>query len=488
MSPNETGQTQSPRSTFYQSFYQTDLTAVDQKKTISRLDFVYGFDIPALIITFLNTKLDGYLKFKTQSGDVSGLSFFEGQIQHIDVSDAETKIGTLLINSRMITKDLLDKALAEKGELPIGVYLIKKGYVKAEQVGEVLLTQSRMRLSKLISETKYKLSFEENKLQFKTSEVNLDRFNILMHDWIASKFSEAWLLGHYIEYYNSVCKVNWENIKFFEGQNYPLFVSVGIDFFEKVDNGNLSNLAVSFEKNKNFFKALHFLILLNWVELVPSEEDDKVEVKLKHLYKLIINKTDVELLNELSLITKEDPENLETIFELIKSNYLDRSVGHVDMKLEIEKKMMSLLLNHKSILSKLHTNNNKVVPTKVAVDMQPILRLLLAQNYKQALTLAKKNKDQASSTPKLQLYIAWGQIALAYFENVAFSVVQLENDFMLTLPEDVNSAEYHYVYSLLFKIKKQDSQADKSYKTAVQLNSDIRNFPYQKSLFSWFKK
>ena len=171
----------SVRSSFYQNLY---LPVADQNRIwgdLNQLKECFGYDLIAVMSLFHQHKMSAKIILTVDTKTKHSITFEEGQIQFIEIADSDTRIGTLLINHRLITKALLDKALNDKGDLPIGTYLVQKGYVSKEQIGQVLLTQSRLRLSKLISEEKFQLNLEKSNIKIQTSEININQFYVLIN-------------------------------------------------------------------------------------------------------------------------------------------------------------------------------------------------------------------------------------------------------------------------------------------------------------------
>ena len=118
--------------------------------------------------------------------------------------------------------------------------------------------------------------------------------------------------------------------------------------------------------------------------------------------------------------------------------------------------------------------------------MKPIKALLLAERYTEALALVKKHKNAIASVAGLQLYSAWAHLGLALFKGTQISMGTLEKEFLNVLPEDMTTADYHYVNYLLLKVKKQDSQANVALKRATDQDGRIKEYPQSKGLFGWF--
>jgi len=479
----------STRARFYQNLYSLHTNGPKIIADIEKLKSCYGYDITAIIILFQKYGLSGRVELETKSGQINAVVFHEGQIQFIELSDTDTRIGTLLVNHRLITQQQLEQALKEQTGVPIGAYLVQRGIINKEQIGSVLLTQSRTRLSKLISDEQFSIRIKESETKIKSSELNIEQFHLLVHDWILSKFSHDWLNAHYLEYYNYVVTVNFSYFRPADVQKYSVLSLFNANFLEIIDGQKISDLALLFENNKNLFKALHFLMLLKWIQIEPSAEEDSYELKIKHIYKLIMNKTGLDLAYQLSLITKQDANNIEAIYEELQRSFLGPETLASEFKLEIDKRVLNLLINFRTI--KNSNAINEVAPEKKpaqpkTVDVKPIKSLLLAQRYSEALALVKKYKDSMTSVSCLQMYSAWAHLGLSLFKGTQISMGTLEKEFLNILPEDMTAADYHYVNYMLLKSKKQDSQAEIALKRATSADPNIKNYPVSKGLFGWF--
>lgn len=456
---------------------------------LSQLKSCYGYDITAIVMLFQKYGLSGRVELESKSGQINAVVFHEGAIQFIELSDSDTRIGTLLVNHRLITQQQLEQALKEQTGIPIGAYLVQRGLINKEQIGSVLLTQSRTRLSKLISDEQFSIRIKESDTKIKSSELNVEQFNLLVHDWILSKFTAEWLNAHYLEYYNYTVTVNFDNFRATDVQKFSVLSLFNANFLEIIDAQKISDLALLFENNKNLFKALHFLMLLKWIKIEPSRDPDNYELKIKHIYKLIMNKTGLDLAYWLSLITKQDANNIEAIYEELQKSFLGPETLTNEFKMEIDKKILNLLINFRNIKNATPTADasadKKAAPPK-AVDVRPIKALLLSEKYSEALAMVKRHKDAITSVSGLQLYSAWAHLGLALFKGTQISMGTLEKEFLNVLPEDMTTADYHYVNYLLLKVKKQDNQAAAALKRATDRDPKIKDYPQSKGLFGWF--
>lgn len=479
----------STRARFYQNLFSAHTNGPKIIADLEKLTSCYGYDITTIVILFQKYSLSGRIELETKSGQVNAVVFQEGQIQFIELSDTDTRIGTLLVNHKLITQQQLEQALKEQTGVPIGAYLVQRGIINKEQIGSVLLTQSRTRLSKLISDEQFAIRLKETNTKIKSSELNIEQFYLLVHDWILSKFSHDWLNAHYLEYYNYVVTVDFSSFRPSDVQKYSVLSLFNANFLEIIDGQKIGDLALLFENNKNLFKAIHFLMLLKWIQIDPSQEADVYDLKIKHIYKLIMNKNGLDLAYQLSLITKQDANNIEAIYEELQKSFLGPESLTNEFKMEIDKKVLNLLINFRTI--KNTASINEVAPEKKAaqpkvVDVRPIKSLLLAQRYSEALAMVKKHKDSISSVSCLQLYSAWAHLGLSLFKGTQISIATLEKEFLNILPEDMMAADYHYVNYMLLKSKKQDTQAEVALKRALAADPRIKDYPQSKGLFGWF--
>ena len=486
-SSNDNSLLDSRRSRFYQNLYLPNTNDVKILNDLTNLKSCYGYDITTIIILFQKYKLSGKIQLETKTNQTNAVVFQEGQIQYIELSDTDTRIGTLLINNGLISKAQLEQALSEKTDLPIGAYLVQQGLINREQIGTVLLAQSRTRLSKLINEDQYAIKVIGSETKIKSSELNLEQFFLLVHDWILSKFTPEWLNAHYLEYYNFKITVNWSDFQMADAMNYSVLTLFKDSFIDIIDGQKISDLAIKYENNKNFFKAIHFLVLLKWITIRPSGEADNYEIKIKHVYKLIMNKTGMDLVKQLSLITKLDERSIDQIYEELQKTYLGPESLVNEFKLEIDKKVLNLLINFRNLqnISSDSQLEKKQISQK-AVDTKAIKTLLLAQKYNEALALVKKSKDMLTQTPQLQLFSAWAHMGLALFKGTQISAGTLEKEFLNVLPEDMTTGDYHYVNYMLLKVKRQDGQASLALKKAYEIDPATKAYPVVKSLFGWF--
>ena len=281
--------------------------------------------------------------------------------------------------------------------------------------------------------------------------------------------------------------MNWTNLGAIDTTHFSLLSLLGETFFDLIEGQVIQNLVSTFENNAHFFKAIHFLVITNIIEIDPSSEKINYEIRIKHIYKLLMNKNGSDLAYITGLITKQNPHEIDKIYEDLNQNYLGPETLHNDFKLEIDRRMINLMIHQKNIKSSESNNESQLkVRNQKAVDANLIKNMLQAQKYNDALVYIKKYKDQIHTEPKLQLFSAWSHLGLALFKGTQISPLTLEKEFTSILPEDMGSADYHYVNYLFLKSKKQDTPANNALKQAILQDSNIKNYPTIKSIFDWF--
>ncbi|MFN3453686.1 MAG: hypothetical protein ACK41T_01920 [Pseudobdellovibrio sp.] len=478
------------RSRLYLNLYLSEPLKSQTLEDIKKLNICYGYDIPALIISALRSSLSIKVKLIDKTSQSYVIFFNNGHIQNIEIADTDTRLGALLVQTGIISTVQLEQVLLSKpSAVPIGNYLIDKGLITKEQMGVVLVNQSRMRLSNLIGENLYQVEITENQNLMQTAELIPDQLKHLIHDWTLSKLSTEWLNAHYIEYFNFKIKVLWNSINISDLKNYTLLNLADENILDSIENLTLADLILKYENNKNIFKILHFLLLTQSICLVKENELGNNDLKIKHIYKLTMGKTGDHLITLLSQITKTDSLSLDDINEKIQKDFLTLDTHLNEFKLDISKRVLNLLLSSKKQTLELTQRNitkKQKEPKQQKVDLGPIKSLLLNKKYTEALTLVKNQKHLNSTHPTLQLYSAWAYMGLALFKKTDISISTLEKEFNDILPEDMTTADYYYVNYLLLKIKKQDQTAQSYLKKAIDLDPLVKSYPVESSFFDWF--
>lgn len=483
---------QSARKQLYEIYANSAAKSRAKKRLIESLDEIYGYDILFLVGLIMKSDFSGELNIINQHNVISGITFSLGKITRIDLNDKDTFMGELLIQDGYLTREQLSHFLQDKSK-PLGEILLNNKIITPEQIILTLIKQIRLRLSRFIDATKYRVNFSETDPDEKPIFITYNDFLELAHDQIAGRFSVEWLKLHYMDAYEG--DLSWINQNPTENiSQLPLMADLKKVLSQKTSEIKLSNVADSIKSDKDreyFFKCVHFGVMSGELALIYSESGQN-ETTLKKIYQACSNKTGIDLLETLAHIVKCKPTEIDLIFQSINNHVIQYTGDDLDMKNNMFRIVLDML-SKKDFYSKeveKKYSQNQPTPineTQIQLSIQSIFTDLVNKKGYAALDKLKRISQFSATTPKIKLYMIWTKCLVSLENNIKINLADLERDFLQILPEDKETADYYYTKTLLHLVKKEKSKAEESYQKAVKLNPVFKNYSPIKSLESFMK-
>ncbi len=469
----------SPRKDLYEVFSHPEFSNRQRKKVIEALDDVDGFDITFVISHILNIKLMGHLNIVSQNNEVSGITFGQGFITHIDLPDKKTYFGQLLLDDGIIDQEMLDEAI-NQSELAAGQYLLKQKYITEQQISDTMAKQMRLRLSKLICNGSFKINFTEAAELLSTVHISQLDYYKMSHDWIAGRFDQEWLNIHFL---------SWENDEILMLNNAPYRAEILklpmalqlVDLVPKLEKKiSIKELKSSYADNQIILlKVIYFLSMANIIIFRSgSEYSGKKKNKLESIFLELKNKKENELTRALSVLTKINESDIESIYlsflKLIEDNSND---AEIEFKNELIKIGLNFLSNKKPLIAKGIASKTQINTDITARAIIAIQNDLLNNQYYEAMGKLKKIYSGAELVPSTKVYLLWAKIGHALASNIKINLAACESELIQVLPEDKETAEFYYVKAMLAKLKKDDINCKTFYKVAVRKKIIFASYP-----------
>lgn len=477
----------SPRKDLYEVFSHPEYSIRKKKKIIENLDEIDGFDITFLISHILNLDLMGHLNIVSINNEVSGITFGHGYISHIDLPDKKTYFGTLLLEDGLITAADLKDAIGQT-DMQMGQYLLKKKIITEQQINDVFAKQMRLRLSKLICDSTFKVNFSEvSEPVFQVHITQLDYYNIC-HDWVAGRFSHEWLNVHFLPWENEEISFRSEASYVEEIFQMPMlqqFPNLKADLKARL---TVKELIRKYNDNEALLlKIVYFLSMTSVVGLKSSEGKlNKKLNKLESIYMQLKNKKEQELSKTLSTLTKINENDTEAIYlsflKLIEENSSDAELNY---KNDLIKIGLHFLSYRKPVVAKGIATNNQISTTITERAMATIQQDLLTGKYYDAMGKLKKIYAGSEIVPSVKLHLIWAKLSHALTTKVKINLISCETDLIQVLPEDKETAEYFYARAILEKLKNNREKSIAHFNTAVKKKPLFAQHPiYKQSLFA----
>lgn len=472
----------SPRKDLYEVFSHPEFSNRQRKKVIEALDDVGGFDITFVISHILNIKLMGHLNIVSENNEVSGITFGQGFISHIDLPDKKTYFGQLLLDDGIIDQKMLDEGL-NQSEMPAGQFLLKKKYITEQQISDTMAKQMRLRLSKLICNGTFKINFTEASELLSTVHISQLDYYKMSHDWVAGRFDQEWLNIHFLA---------WENDEIVMMNNAPYMseiiklplVSQLVDLISKLEKKiSIKELKLSYSDNQIILlKIIYFLSMANIIIFKSnSEYSDKNKNKLESIFLELKNKKDNELTKALSVLTKINESDTESIYlSFLKLIEVNSNEAEIEVKNELIKIGLNFLLNKKPQIVKGIATKTQINTDITARAIISIQNDLLNNQYYDAMGKLKKIYSGAELVPSTKVYLLWAKVGHALVSRIKINIMACESELIQVLPEDKETAEFFYVKAMLAKLKKDEINCRSFYHTAVRKKIIFARYPVTK--------
>lgn len=471
-----------PRRTLYQSFSTPANALRERQKIVEALEDVHGYDLPFIYNFLQYSRVSGHLNVTDSKGRAFGITYAKGFIVGVDFADTDTKLGKLLIESGFILPEDLEYIMKEQSGKKIGERLIEAQLLSPHGFEQVLANQMSLRLSRTISADHVKVNFVPSEVELTKPNIAPDVFLRFMHDWIASKVSEDWLIAHFTPWGDSLLAKGPEFQVDHPAMTMPLLTSLENWADRILTESSINDL---FEQRlypqETLVKALHFLVscgivILQERPVVRSFEDQQRH--LRNVQHQFAGKNPVEIFDlmvRMTTASEQNPSQVYSEFVLmlgksptdrgLAAMYADvrrmaegafeavKSGSHLKLKDELAKQEIERKLKASSLFEQARNQLEKA-------------------QYGQALSLLERIEKLDPKFAKLHLFYVWARLGHqdhATNREKLFKVI--DKHLLLVEPEDKFDAIYAFVTGLYQKVKGETNQAKKSFERAIGMDN-----------------
>lgn len=473
-----------PRQALYKLFSKPQATEREKRKAIESLEDIYGFDLPLIYQILVRSKLSGHLNIVSEKGDVSGVTFADGEITSVDIVDKETILGKLLIESGYLLPEDLDKALSIKNTKKLGEKLVSENLVSPHGFNAVLANQMSLRLSRTIVNENVKVNFVPTEVELTVPSIDRELFENFLHDWIASKITLDWFRAHYAPLVNERLSLNKQEKSSMSYLSKPLVASLS-GLIDACTNGH--SIGELLDSNKfdehMFYKAIHFLLTVGSlvvVEGIGVSPEERLKV-LKKMSNQIIGQSQLNIFNVIVKMTGVPPGQ----FEVVKTEFLkllgESSVSdtpeyvdlHKRLQLEVVKAIDFLKVSGHERLRDEILKTEVEMKLKASSQFDEAKNLLQKSQFKDALQRLQKAIEIDSTLDKVRLYLIWAKLGsiepaskLTVLKEVEFEMLQIS-------PEDKFDSLFNFVMGLYAKARGDNQSAKRSFEKAVAMDNSM---------------
>jgi len=170
-----------------QTFSDTDIV-----KFIEREATLHGFHLPMLYQRIHDSSLTGELTLISSSGDLSSVSFYQGNVCAVKTPDKDSYFGSLAVSRGFVSPQDVIEALRDSSGKMLGAKLIDSMSLSPHAIHVILEDQLALRLSQTVNDDVASAQWTTRK--FPKPEHILDEAKLenLIEDWLESKITGDW--------------------------------------------------------------------------------------------------------------------------------------------------------------------------------------------------------------------------------------------------------------------------------------------------------
>lgn len=472
----------SPRKDLYMLFGKSLVTDREKRKAIEALDELHGYDLPYLFSLLSETKSTGYLNIIDSKSTVSGVSFREGSIISVDVSDESSFLGKLLVQAGFLKPEDLQSALKDVSLHRLGEKLIKANLLSPHALVIAMQDQMSLRLSRIIMDEKYKVNFVKSEVSVNGPCLDSEMISTCLHDWIASQIPVQWLEALYIQWSGHlVIKAphfdadagflkkplvkNFEGIMEFIFSGKTVADILSSDLFPKVA----------------LLKAFHLLVVKGFVAFKFQQNHQDRSLFLQQIMNQFYDKNRFEVFETVKKIAgKLDGQVAEVREEFLKI------LGEAPIEDQVA---LSLYDQIKKIVEDsfaTETSSDKEQLKQSLAQMELEQKLKASSQYEdaknklhkgmsaEALALIERCVRIDPTLSQIKIHLSWARLASKGHGPLREQVLkEAEVDLMQVAPEEKLEAIFHFVMGYYYKTKGDFVMARKSFEKSLNLQNDL---------------
>ena len=446
-------------------FSRKDIDLNTVQIAIDRFPNVHGFHLPWIYSLLIQTKYSGHLNIIGASGDVSSVTFNNGQITQTQLHDKSSYFGVLLVEKGYAAPEDVDLILSEKSHLRIGERLVGANAISPHAVQVILQEQMKIRLSKTIRDENMEIHLvPDDKPTSDEYPLGWKEFLNIAEDWMTSKFTPQWLQIFYSEWMN----FGIQNIA------HPM---VGTP----ISASSISEHLATEKNHHKFYKDLHFQLLQRASILAFSNESQKMSFdfqlqRLRYIAADIKNKNSFEVLG---LTTKALSREISRAYmDLAKIFHPDKIDPNAPQEIKVlsHEIFSSITTAHDTLknpearekyLKKLEFGRTEEVFLADTL-LEQGRNLIRQARFQEAAIVLNDVISMKNPAAEGQLLWLWATM------KVGTNDIELLHSKILAIPpEGRHTSLYFMVKGLFYRIIENREKAEKNFKNAIALEPGL---------------
>ena len=449
-------------------FSENDLSAKKRLSVVSEIQRLHGFLLPQVIKLLLSIKISGTLGLKINHNK-QYVYFSKGKIVFIEFNQIEKRFffGDILIKKNILSFEDVRPFLNGKYQGKIGERLVNANLISPHIIDVITKEQLKMRLSTLIKDVYYELSFEE------MSEIPSNKQ--------ANFITQKCLKDIYIQYLQSIIPVTYIKQIYLNHLNHKIQINPDFSLLDihSINNEKIMDVFISIrDKSHSIFSLLnkypdyqaevyftvHSLLLSGIIYFQKNIENvETVQAKILRLKRVLNNLKNQNYFETLNVSRKAKNSDIKQAYKAMSVNFYPNEAnfqGSEEVKNLLTsifshiKKAHDILLDPQKRndydLSLEHKNFEAIFKSKQL--FKKAKEALHNGNKKYSLQLLEKVMEMESSpSAHVLLYFIWSQLANSYHEGLQNGIDKIEKHFGKISLEDRGTSLFYFVRGLFYK-------------------------------------
>ena len=455
-------------------------TPLEKIQLINSLGQIEAFDIPWLCCLAMQGSATGVLTLKNEKSK-SAIYFSKGTITQVDMQSPDSFFGALLIEGGYLTPDKLEKALATKSSKKLGERLVDLNLISPHVIDITNAEQTAIRLSRIITEAVYDVSFDTKEIQQSTSSIDTEGIASFLVDWVNSKLELPWLKQRYLKWQdNPVVRVAQSKSHFQRIWNLPPLKNAPmlITDFEQGLSLN-QTLSKGTYREDIVYQVFHLLILIGYMHFKREIRMVDEKVQMARLQKIWADMKTQDYFAVLGVAKNaKAPDVKKTYYDLAKIFHPDKIPSNASAQLkDLAQKVFGQMTAAYETLS----NEMKRAEYVKGIEMGRAEKILQAEGLfeegraalkagipKKAIEKFEEAVNLKAPTSELLIHLAWSKIMLGGQNDSA--LLEVERTLNKIPPEDRHNSIYYFVKGLFQNMTGEEAAAKKNIQHALALN------------------
>jgi len=463
-----------------ESLLTAQLSPSEKIQEINNLKLVEAYDIPWLCCSIMNSSITGVLKFQSDK-EKAVISFYEGRIVQIEMKSPESFFGALLIEKGYVSSEQIELALAQENSKKLGERLVDMNILSPHIISTINAEQTAIRLSKIISDVTYNVSFSEDKVTDLTASIDTETITPFLIDWLNSKIPATWIKQRYLKWLNSPPVRSAMTQSYQRLWNIPPLKNVP-DLVTDFTKGVTLSQALSKGRYKEdlVYQIFHLLVIVGYLQLKREIKPLDEIAQITRLRKILEDMKSQDYFATLGLGRGAKAlEIKKTYYELAKIFHPDKIPGNASPKLkELAQNVFSQMTRsyetisddskRAAYLKEIEVGRaEKILQAEsILEDAKALLKLGQAakalQQFDKVLSLRPANSE-------ILIHFAWAKM-LSGEKKLEDRLVEVEGILNKIPPEDRHNAIYYFVKGMYQKLTGDEGPAKKNLQNALTLN------------------